>query len=70
MQIKTILLTSCIIFFALPVNAAEKVNGVNKDIKVLSEVSSVVPDKPGRLRKPRAPGARDHAQHLPIRICR
>jgi hypothetical protein len=45
------LLTSCIIFFALPVNAAEKVNGVNKDIKVLSEVSSVVSDKPGHTFK-------------------
>jgi hypothetical protein len=42
MQIKTILLTSCNIFFALPVNAAEKVNGVNKDIKVLSEVIPIL----------------------------
>jgi hypothetical protein len=51
MQTKAILLVSCIVLFGLPVNAAEKVSGVNKDLQVLSEVNSVIPDKPGHTFK-------------------
>lgn len=51
MQTKAILLASGIIFSSLPVYAAEKVSGVNKDYQVLSEVKSVIPDKPGHTFK-------------------
>ena len=51
MQSKAILLASCIIFIGLPVNAAEKVSGVNKDLQVLSELNSAIPDKPGHTFK-------------------
>jgi hypothetical protein len=44
---KAILLASCVIFSSLPASAADKVNGLNKDVQVLSEVNSVIPDKPG-----------------------
>jgi hypothetical protein len=37
MQTKAILLASCFIFSSLPVYAAEKVSGVNKDLQVLSD---------------------------------
>jgi hypothetical protein len=47
MQTKAILLASCIVLLGLPVNAAEKVSGVNKEYQVLSTVSSAIPDKPG-----------------------
>jgi hypothetical protein len=47
MTTRGILLAGCVIFLSLPVNAADKVSGVNKDLQVLSEVSSVIPDKPG-----------------------
>ncbi len=51
MQTKAVLLASCIVLFGLPVNAAEKVNGVNKDLQVLSEVNATIPDKPGHTFK-------------------
>jgi hypothetical protein len=47
MTTRGILLAGCVIFLSLPVNAADKVSGVNKDLQVLSEVNSVIPDKPG-----------------------
>jgi hypothetical protein len=48
---KAILFAGCVIFSSLPANAADKVNGLNKDIQVLSEVTSVIPDKPGHTFK-------------------
>jgi hypothetical protein len=51
MQTKAILLASCFIFSSLPVYAAEKVSGVNKDLQVLSEVNTMIPDKPGHTFK-------------------
>jgi hypothetical protein len=51
MMTRVILFASCIILCGLPVNAAEKTSGVNKDLQVLSEVNSVIPDKPGHTFK-------------------
>jgi hypothetical protein len=51
MTTKGILLTTCVIFLSLPVNAADKVKGVNKDLQVLSEIGSVIPDKPNHSLK-------------------
>ena len=44
---KATLLASSIVLLGLPVNAAEKVTGVNKDPQRLSELTATIPDKPG-----------------------
>src|SRR4029079_138381 len=51
MTTKGILLATCVIFLSLPVSAADKVKGVNKDLQVLSEIGSVIPDKPNHSLK-------------------
>jgi hypothetical protein len=51
MQTKTVLLAGCIALVGLPVNAAEKVSGVNSDLQVVSEVNAAIPDKPGHTFK-------------------
>ena len=46
-----ILLFAGLLACSAPANAAEKVSGVNKNLQVLSDVTSTIPDKPGHTLK-------------------